>query len=265
LRVAHEAIYELTKEGQQVYNIENTISEHSMLPASMKPHIIAVREEFTDWAFFYFEPRERMRQTHPAREVRQLGLMGEDLASFLNTLKATNERQFHSVEKAIQMLIPSITGIEVGVNDSGEIDLKLQEGDIPIPARLVSEGTLRILGLLTLTSMQPPPSLIGFEEPENGIHPTLSRYVAEFFNTQRLLGKTQFILTTHSAVLLDLLPKDSLFVSRKKGVQTLIQPISEVIPMDFDASYDSKWEMLDDEALPELSLSERVLRGDLNA
>ena len=66
-------------------------------------------------------------------------------------------------------MIPSITGIDVSVNELGEVELDLREGEKRVSARILSEGTLRILGLLALISSKEPPTLIGFEEPENGI------------------------------------------------------------------------------------------------
>ena len=54
------------------------------------PHLVAVRQELESWQFFYFEPRERMRAANPVKEVRRIGLMGEELAAFLNTMKATD-------------------------------------------------------------------------------------------------------------------------------------------------------------------------------
>ncbi len=41
----------------------------------------------------------------------------------------------------------SVSGVEVEVNTLGYVELRLREGDRLIPARVVSEGTLRILGL----------------------------------------------------------------------------------------------------------------------
>ncbi len=102
------------------------------------------------WLLFSFEPRERMRAPGPVKEVRHIGLMGEELASFLNTLKALDEPQFRAVEKSLRLIIPSVSGIQVDVNDLGEVELRLVEGNTPVPARVLSEGTLRTLGLLAL-------------------------------------------------------------------------------------------------------------------
>jgi predicted ATPase len=48
-----------------------------------------------------------------------------------------------------------------------------------VPAHVLSEGTLRLLGLLALGGVKDKATLIGFEEPENGIHPRRIRMIAQ--------------------------------------------------------------------------------------
>jgi len=91
-----------------------------------------------------------MRAANPVKEVRHIGLMGEELAAFLNTLRVLEPKQFAAVEKALHMIMPNVDGIDVDVSDLGEVELRLKERGIAIPARVLSEGTLRILGLLSL-------------------------------------------------------------------------------------------------------------------
>ena len=187
-----------------------------------------LRQEFESWLSFYFEPRERMRAANPVKEVHHIGLRGEELAAFLNTLRALNERQFRAVEKALHMVIPSITGIDVEVNNLGEVELRLREGNTLIPARVVSEGTLRILGLLALAGATEPPALIGLEEPENGVHPRRLQLIAELLQTRAELGETQMIVTTHSPLLVDLIPQAFLYVCRKGEKGTQIEPFTSL-------------------------------------
>ena len=123
--------------------------------------LVAARRELENWLFFYFEPRERMRAANPVKEVRHLGLMGEELAAFLNTMKSLDANRFKAVEKALHTLMPNFDGIEVDVSDLGEVELRLKEGGVAMPARVLSEGTLRMLGLLALTGVEEPPALIG--------------------------------------------------------------------------------------------------------
>ena len=77
------------------------------------PHLVATRRELENWLFYYFEPRERMRAANPVKEVRHIGLMGEELASFLNTLSALDQQQFRAVEKALHRMMPNIDGVDI--------------------------------------------------------------------------------------------------------------------------------------------------------
>ena len=129
------------------------------------PHLTAMQQELANWLTFYLEPREQMRLPNPVKAVHNIGPMGEHLAAFLNTLQVLNTQQFESVEKSLHAMIPPITGIDVSVNELGQVELNLREGEKRISARLLSEGTLRILGVLALVGSEEPPTLIGFEEP----------------------------------------------------------------------------------------------------
>ena len=232
------------------------------------PHLAAARRELESWLFFYFEPRERMRAANPIKEVRHMGLMGEELAAFLNTLKASRPRQFRAVEKALRTVMPNVDGIETDVSDLGEVDLHLKEGGIAIPARVLSEGTLRLLGLLALTGADEAPSLVGFEEPENGVHPRRIRMIAELLKTRSGLGPTQYIVTTHSPILPDLLPDDSLFAVRRIDRRTRIDPSSvwqPLGPMSRRGDIDRALDDGDDDGRTSLPVSERILRGDFGA
>ena len=225
------------------------------------PHLSAARRELESWLFFYFEPRERMRAANPVREIRNIGLMGEQLAAFLNTLKATNARQFNGIEMALHTLMPNIDGIEVDVSDLGEVELRLREGGVAIPARVLSEGTLRMLGLLALAGAAEAPALIGFEEPENGVHPRRIQWIAEFLKTQQFLGQTQYIVTTHSPILADFLTDDSLFAVRRPNGRTRIDAFSAWGPLSRRGEINS---VLADEN-DRLPVSARILRGDFDA
>jgi predicted ATPase len=253
----------LRMEGQAHPTYYERYLPHSVLSLPLYPphypHLVALREELTRYFFFYFEPRERMRAANPVKEVRHIGVMGEELAAFLNTLKALDEHQFKAVENALRMIIPSVTGIDVNVNSLGEVDLWIVEGNMRVPARVVSEGTLRVLGLLALSGASEAPALIGFEEPENGIHPRRLKMIADLLKTRADTGETQLIVTTHSPTLPDMLPDKSLFVCRKVGANTEITSFAGWTRL--------MWRKKDiDEALDEhLTASQRIMRGDFDA
>ena len=177
------------------------------------PHLVAARTEMEAWQFFYFEPRERMRAASPISETRRIGPTGEQLAAFLNTMRAEEPDLFRCVEAELQAMMPGIDGIATTVNDLGDVELRLHERGVAMPARLLSEGTLRMLGLLALTAA--PPALVGFEEPETGVHPRRLPMIAQMLATRSRLFDglhSQHIVTTHDPLLPDLVPPGSLFV-----------------------------------------------------
>jgi predicted ATPase len=225
------------------------------------PHLTAFSRELQSWYFYYFEPRERMRAATSVKEVRHIGLMGEELAAFLNTLKNLDPRQFHDVEKAMHSLVPSVTGIRTDVNKFGEVELSLDEGKISMPARVVSEGTLRVLGLLALSGVQEPPAVIGFEEPENGVHPRRIRDIAKLLVNRSLSGSTQLIVTTHSPILPDHVSSESLFVCRKNDGATSIEPLQQWGPLSMAGAIETALQHTQDT----LPVSQRMLRGDFDA
>ena len=255
----------LRREGQAHPIYYDRYLDHSILSMPHYPphypHLVAARRELESWSFFYFEPRERMRAANPIKETRHIGLMGEELAAFLRTLKARESRQFEAIEKALHMMMPHIDGIDVDVNDLGEVELRLSENGVSIPARVLSEGTLRLLGLLALTGVGVAPSLVGFEEPENGVHPRRIQLIADHLKTRASSGKTQYIVTTHSPTLPDLLPDESLFTVGKSRRRTRIEPFSHWGSLGRPRAIDRAF----DDGEEKLPVSQRILRGDFDA
>lgn len=95
----------------------------------------------------------------------------------------------------------------------GRVGLELVEVpfDLPLPAKRLSDGTLRFLALAAILLQPDPPSLICIEEPELGMHPDMIRMVAGMI--VEASAKTQLIITTHSEHLLSALQDnfDALF------------------------------------------------------
>jgi predicted ATPase len=204
-----------------------------------------------------------MRTANPVKEVRHIGLMGEDLAAFLNTLRSVDPKQLKAIARSLHAIIPSVTGVEAAPNDLGEVEIKILEGDAVIPARVVSEGTLRVLGLLSLGSTREPLSLVGFEEPENGIHPRRIRMIAELLKSRAEQHAGQLIVTTHSPLLPDLIPDENLYVCRKTEGQTRITPFASWGEIARRATIDGALEETGEGA--KTPVSARILRGDFDA
>jgi predicted ATPase len=76
-----------------------------------------------------------------------------------------------------------------------------KERTVTFDAGSISDGTLRVLGMVTALVQQPTPSLILIEEPEATIHPGAMGTIQNLI--QIGAERSQVIVTTHSPELLD--------------------------------------------------------------
>ncbi len=213
------------------------------------PHITAFRMELANWYTYYLEPKTLMREEVPLAEIESLGPRGENLAAFLNTLKHKHNKDFESLNLSLKRVLPTDASIEVELLKEGRVGLRLFENGIPFSARLISEGTLRLIGLLCAIHPQNPATMVAFEEPENGVHPVRLKIISDVLkNAAQFYGK-QIIITTHSPILPGYFENRELFVCRKEKHQTTIEPFSSLGPL---------YRRMDIER----ALEDRIVRGD---
>ena len=185
------------------------------------PHLSALKEEMSRWQTYYLEPRTLMREEVPLAEIRQIGPRGENLAAFLNVLEHENPKAFENFNLALKVALPFAGRVELEHLPTGLLMLKLRERDCWYSARLVSEGTLRVLGLMAAISPETPGTVVCYEEPENGVHPVRIKVIADLLKNAALLGK-QIIATTHSPAFANNFEDSELFVCRTEDDQTSI-------------------------------------------
>ncbi|MFM8295901.1 MAG: AAA family ATPase, partial [Microcystaceae cyanobacterium] len=81
-----------------------------------------------------------------------------------------------------------------------------QSGQITeIDARSMSDGTLRLLGILTALLTRPEGSLIVIEEIDNGLHPSRAELLVKILREIGTKRKIDLLITTHNPALLDAL------------------------------------------------------------
>ncbi len=139
----------------------------------------------------------------------ELGRTGEGLAYALVDILLTDRKKFDELESRLQELVPNIERISLKRSESNAFGLELVDrySDHRIPASDISDGTLKILAFLTALYQDKTPSILCFEEPENGVHPWLLHKMMELLkliSTEGITGQpVQVLLTTHSPLLLN--------------------------------------------------------------
>lgn len=200
----------------------------SILSASLHepyyPHVAAVREELRSIEVLHLEPRERMRTPSALKAAGRIASSGEDLASFLYIQQQNHRAAFDNIRRNLSLIIPSISSIQLELNSLGEVELFIHEHGTKLSARVVSEGTLRLLGVIALAHYPQPPSIVIIEEPENGVTPERLDIIERILRSLTEQG-TQVIITTHSEAVYQLVPRSSLLRVAKHGLSTTITRI----------------------------------------
>lgn len=168
------------------------------------------REELAEWRTYYLDPRVAMRAARPPSDVRDIGALGELIAPFLYRLKAENRKHFDAILRTLRSLIPSIESLDVILDQrQGTLDLLVRQDGIDYSSRIVSEGTLRVLGLCSIAVDPWGGSLLALEEPENGVHPRRLELIARLLLSLALDQGRQVIVTTHSPLFCDAILKEA--------------------------------------------------------
>ncbi len=226
------------------------------------PHVEALRHELASWSTYYLEP-DAMRRDSALREVSRLPHDGSDLASFYNTMEKKHPAVFRAMNRALRSVLPNIELVGVSTTDSGRLRLFINERGIRFEASALSEGTLRILALIGITNAPDSSSVIGYEEPENGVHPTRLAWIATLFEEASRDRTTQFIINTHSAQFPGMLsPESSLCLGCNRGESgfTNFGTIERSLPL-FE-QLDVNTALDDEHPTPASTLARRIARGD---
>lgn len=167
------------------------------------------RNELSGWRTYYLDPRTAMRVAHPPSDVRDIGVLGEDIAPFLYVLQAEKPKHFNAVKRTLRSLVPNVEDLSVDLDKRrGTLDILVRQEGIDFSSRIVSEGTLRVLALCAIACNPWSGSLLAFEEPENGVHPRRLELIAKLLISLATNEQgRQLIVTTHSPLFCDMVLK----------------------------------------------------------
>jgi predicted ATPase len=213
------------------------------LGAPQYPMVEKVRAELAGWRVYYLDPRVAMRSARPPEAVADIGLLGEHLAPFLFRLRAEAGKDFGAVVRTLRTLIPAVESVDVDLDPKrGTLDITVVQDGTSYSSRIVSEGTLRVLALCAIAANPWGGTLVGFEEPENGVHPRRLELIAKLlWNLAHAPGarERQLVVTTHSPLFCDALLRLQrsqggdfalLNVQRRAGA-TLVVPFATTGPL----------------------------------
>jgi len=219
-------VFDIHQDGKQGRNRPASAADATVLYSITNaefPHLFALREEMRHWRILQLDPA-LLRRPVPATASDVLDADGSNLAAVLAQLKietATPTRPngvLSDIAADLNSLIPGIANLDANLHDASReyrIELTMRDG-LPFTSRVISDGTLRVLALLTLLHDPRHRGLICFEEPENGVHPARVKQLVqrlremvtnfrEFEDGDQVAPLSQLLVNSHSPVVLSAL------------------------------------------------------------
>lgn len=168
---------------------------------------------------------DRLRELQDPDEGARLLFDGRNAASVLRHLSDDGRQE---LEEMLAHVVPGIVGVRT-VQRGNKLTLEFtqhtERGDNHFEALQMSDGTLRLLGLLLALYQSATPRFMAVEEPEATIHVAALQALMEVF--QARTPYTQVLLTTHSAEILDSVPIDDVYLVEAQDGFSRLGPVSE--------------------------------------
>lgn len=203
----------------------------STIATSEFRHLYALKKLISGPQFLEINPSEA-RRANDRFEDKRLRSNASNLAASLSEiqrLSATPNRPtgaIADISADLALLIPQVRTVRV-LDDAKSreyaFDVQVRDGTA-FSSRVISDGTIRLLALLTVIDDPNRRGILCFEEPENGVHegriPDLLNLLREATEIQDPHGDYfQVLINTHSpAVMRTLNPDEVLFADMVRGV-----------------------------------------------
>lgn len=161
---------------------------------------------------------------------RLLKESGENWASIIKASKKTSAGK-HSLERVremMQVVMPTLQDVSVRTAGAYLVpQFRVKDNDKSAahdfdPVQ-ISDGTLRIFGILLALYQNPPPPFIALEEPEQTVHPAILSMLSEAF--REVSERTQLLITSHSPYLVDFFEAEEIRIVSMQNGKTQISPI----------------------------------------
>jgi len=205
----------VAREGPNRLEYRNVTLPHSVLldvclrPTEF-PVLSAIAREISGFMHYEIWGPESLRRPS-AGTATALAERGQNLPSVLHSLRNARPEEYGRLMEEVRGAYAWLDAIEIRRLGEGQFALSFLEKTADKRRRRVryqpsqvSDGFLRYLALTTLRHQANGISILGYEEPENGMHPGMLQRSVETLR-QVSSGGTQVIITTHSPFLLQFL------------------------------------------------------------
>lgn len=163
---------------------------------------------------FVFDPNPKLMRTYERIGNNVLSKDGANLSSVLYHLSKGSDEDKQTLQQLLDWIkhLPGepYKGFEFVTTSLNDVILGLKEGDNFIDARLLSDGTLRCLAVLTALETVASGSRVIIEEFDNGLHPSRVHILLQAMKSCCERRKLNILVTTHNPATLNALDEKQL-------------------------------------------------------
>ncbi len=219
------------------------------LGTATSPIAEEVRRALAAWKVFHFHDTSDTALAKQVRKINDNEYLRPDasnLAAFLLAMQQRDPQAYQAVRETVRLAMPAFDDfvLRPTAHDPTSIQLEWRErdSDYPFLGHQFSDGTLRFACLAALLLQPSPPATIVIDEPEPGLHPHAVSLLTGMLRS--VSTKTQLIVATQSAVIVDRLSPDQVIVvDRRNGASTFTrQDAARLKPWLEDYSLGELWE-----------------------
>ena len=189
------------------------------------PEFSEVFELLSKMQFYNLVP-DRIRELQDPDPGMVLHRDGGNAAAVLLQIERVNKAIYERVCDLLGAVVPGTTKVKHSPIGPKETLQFWQDVGDKFPwkfeATNMSDGTLRVLGVLLSIYQQPSLPLVGIEEPESTVHPGAAEVLVDIFRDGT--AHSQIVITTHSPDILDdkdITDDDIRVVGIHKGITTI--------------------------------------------
>lgn len=214
------------KQETPLGQIERTIL--STIDTTHYPTAYAARQEMLNWRFLQFSPSGLRSPSSIYDNGEQLLPDGSNLAAVLFRMNREDEDALADISRDMVNAVPGIRCISSKLlkeRNEFQTMAQTQDGEI-FSSSVLSDGTLRLLALVTLKNDPRYKGVLTFEEPENGVAPQAVRQALEVlrslatdFDNDVYVNEQprQVLMNTHSPYLLTYVALESFLFAYMGG------------------------------------------------
>jgi len=237
LRVKNETL----KIGDVIENNSkspNLLLRKKFLTYALQPDVSDYVKNCRTIRKFQFVPKDIKKEQIIDYQLEQIPYLqpnGANLVNVLYTIRDTEPKAFDNIMKDFREIFPDVASLSF--KHLGESRYALEftrtvEGtEWKFLSPEISDGFVITLAIITLINTPNRLKIILIEEIENGLNPSTLRIILERIMKATEISNIQFIITTHSPILLELLnqnPEYIIICEQDKGKSKYI-PLQEIL------------------------------------